>query len=180
MNEAVVVDTVRSPMGRGRPEGALAALHPVDLLAQTITALLSRNRIDPALVDDVVIGCVSQAGEQSGNVGRMAWLAAGLPEHVPAVTVERKCGSSQQAVHFGAAGIAAGEYDAVVVCGVESMSRVPMGANRLGADVDGPSVAARYTPGLVSQGVAAELVANRWKLSRTDLDEYSARSHAAA
>jgi len=180
MNEAVVVDTVRSPMGRGRPEGALAALHPVDLLAQTITALLSRNRIDPALVDDVVIGCVSQAGEQSGNVGRMAWLAAGLPEHVPAVTVERKCGSSQQAVHFGAAGIAAGEYDAVVVCGVESMSRVPMGANRLGADVHGPSVAARYTPGLVSQGVAAELVANRWKLSRTDLDEYSARSHAAA
>jgi len=180
MDEPVVVDAVRSPIGRGKPGGALAELHAVDLLAQTIAGLLARVGIDPALVDDVVTGCVSQAGEQSGNVGRMAWLAAGLPEQVPAVTVERKCGSSQQAVHFAAAGIAAGEYDVVVVAGVESMSRVPMGSNRLGADVYGPSVTARYEPGLVSQGVAAEIVAARWKLSREQLDDYAARSHRLA
>ncbi|MBP2366207.1 thiolase family protein [Pseudonocardia parietis] len=180
MDEPVLVDAVRSPMGKGRPGGALSGLHAVDLLAQTIAGLLERTGIDPARVDDVVTGCVSQAGEQSGNVGRMAWLAAGLPEQVPAVTVERKCGSSQQAIHFAAAGIASGEYDVVVVAGVESMSRVPMGCNRLGADVYGPSVTARYAPGLVSQGVSAELVAARWKISREQLDEYAARSHALA
>ncbi|MBW0100987.1 thiolase family protein [Pseudonocardia sp. KRD291] len=180
MDEAVVVDAVRSPMGKGKPGGALSGLHAVELLAQTISGLLARTGIDPARVDDVVTGCVSQAGEQSGNVGRMAWLAAGLPEHVPAVTVERKCGSSQQAVHFAAAGIMSGQYDVVVVAGVESMSRVPMGSNRLGADVYGPSVTARYAPGLVSQGVAAELVAARWKLSREQLDDYAARSHRLA
>jgi acetyl-CoA acyltransferase len=178
MEDAVLVDAVRSPMGKsGR---ALSSLHPVELLAQTISALLERTGVDPGRVDDVVTGCVSQAGEQSGNVGRMAWLAAGLPEHVPAVTVERKCGSSQQAVHFAAAGIATGEYDVVVVAGVESMSRVPMGANRLDADIHGPSVTARYSPGLVSQGVAAELVAARWKLTREQLDDYAARSHRLA
>ena len=180
MDEAVLVDAVRSPMGKGKPGGALSGLHAVELLAQTISGLLARTGIDPARVDDVVAGCVSQAGEQSGNVGRMAWLAAGLPEHVPAVTVERKCGSSQQAVHFAAAGIMSGEYDIVVVAGVESMSRVPMGSNRLDADVHGPSVTARYAPGLVSQGVAAELVAARWKLSREQLDDYAARSHRLA
>ena len=180
MDEAVVVDAVRSPMGKGRPGGALSGLHAVELLAQTISGLLARTGVDPARVDDVVTGCVSQAGEQSGNVGRMAWLAAGLPEHVPAVTVERKCGSSQQAVHFAAAGIMSGQYDVVVVAGVESMSRVPMGSSRLGADVHGPSVTARYAPGLVSQGVAAELVAARWKLSREQLDDYAARSHRLA
>jgi acetyl-CoA acyltransferase len=178
--EAVIVDAVRSPMGRGRPGGALSGVHPVDLLAQTISALLERTGVDPALVDDVVTGCVSQAGEQSGGVGRMAWLAAGFPEHVPAVTIERKCGSSQQAVHFAAQGIMAGAYDVVVVAGVESMSRVPMGSARLGADPHGPSVTARYAPGLVSQGVSAELVASRWKISREQLDEYAARSHARA
>ena len=177
---AVVVDAVRSPMGKGKPGGALSGLHPVDLLAQTIAALLARTGVDPGRVDDVVTGCVSQAGEQSGNVGRMAWLAAGFPEHVPAVTVERKCGSSQQAVHFAAQGIMAGAYDVVVVAGVESMSRVPMGAARLDADADGPCVARRYAPGLVSQGVSAELVAARWKLSRDQLDEYAARSHERA
>ena len=180
MDEAVVVDAVRSPMGKGRPGGALSGLHAVELLAQTISGLLARTGVDPARVDDVVTGCVSQAGEQSGNVGRMAWLAAGLPEHVPAVTVERKCGSSQQAVHFAAAGIMSGQYDVVVVAGVESMSRVPMGSSRLGADVYGPSVTTRYAPGLVSQGVAAELVAARWKLSREQLDDYAARSHRLA
>jgi len=180
VNGPVVIDAVRSPMGRGRPGGALSGVHAVDLLAQTIAALLERTGVDPGRVDDVVTGCVSQAGEQSGGVGRMAWLAAGLPEHVPAVTVERKCGSSQQAVHFAAQGIAAGAYDIVVVAGVESMSRVPMGSARLGADPYGPSVTARYAPGLVSQGVAAELVAARWKLSREQLDDYAARSHRRA
>jgi acetyl-CoA acyltransferase len=178
--QAVVVDAVRTPMGKGRPGGALSGLHPVDLLAQAILALFERTGADPGLVDDVITGCVSQAGEQSGGIGRMAWLAAGLPEHVPAVTVERKCGSSQQAIHFAAHGIAAGEYDLVVVAGVESMSRVPMGSARLGADPFGPSVTARYEPGLVSQGVAAELVAARWKLTRDQLDEYAARSHRLA
>ncbi len=180
MDEAVLVDAVRSPMGKGKPGGALSGLHAVELLAQTISGLLARTGVDPGRVDDVVTGCVSQAGEQSGNVGRMAWLAAGLPEHVPAVTVERKCGSSQQAVHFAAAGIMSGEYDVVVVAGVESMSRVPMGSNRLDADVYGPGVTERYAPGLVSQGVAAELVAARWKQSREQLDEYAVRSHRLA
>lgn len=180
MHDVVLLDAVRSPMGKGKPGGALAGLHAVELLAQTLSGLLARTGIDPGRVDDVVTGCVSQAGEQSGNVGRMAWLAAGLPDHVPAVTVERKCGSSQQAVHFAAGGIASGQYDVVVVTGVESMSRVPMGSNRLGADVHGPSVTARYAPGLVSQGVAAELVAARWKLGREQLDEYAARSHRLA
>ncbi|HEY2203369.1 MAG TPA: thiolase family protein [Pseudonocardia sp.] len=180
MDEAVVVDAVRTPMGKGKPGGALSEVHAVDLLAQTIARVLERAGVDPGRVDDVITGCVSQAGEQSGGVGRMAWLAAGLPEHVPSVTVERKCGSSQQAVHFAAQGIMAGEYDLVVVAGVESMSRVPMGSARLGADPYGPSVTARYAPGLVSQGVAAELVAARWKLAREQLDEYAARSHRLA
>ncbi|RTL67637.1 MAG: thiolase family protein [Pseudonocardiaceae bacterium] len=180
MDEPFLIDAVRSPMGKGKPGGALSGLHAVDLLAQTIAGLVARTGIDPGRVDDVVTGCVSQAGEQSGNVGRMAWLAAGFPEHVPAVTVERKCGSSQQAVHFAAQGIMAGAYDLVIVAGVESMSRVPMGAARLGADPYGPSVTQRYAPGLVSQGVSAELVAARWKLSREQLDDYAARSHARA
>ena len=128
MDEALVLDAVRRPIGRGKPGGALSGLHPVELLAQTIAALLDRTGVDPRLVEDVGTGCVSQVGEQYGNVGRMTWLGAGLPEHVAAVTVERKCGSSQQAVHFAAGGIASGQYDRVVVAGVESMSRVPMGA----------------------------------------------------
>ncbi|MGI5242251.1 thiolase family protein [Dactylosporangium sp. CA-139066] len=180
MDDVVIVDAVRTPMGRGKPGGALSGVHAVDLLAQTITGLLRRVDLDPAVVDDVIVGCVSQAGEQAGNVGRMAWLAAGLPEHVPAVTVERKCGSSQQSLHFAAQGVLAGAYDVVVVAGVESMSRIPMGAARLGMDTAGPSVTRRYEPGLVSQGVSAELVAARWKLGRDELDEYSVRSHRLA
>ncbi|MFG2658492.1 thiolase family protein [Streptomyces sp. NPDC048425] len=180
MNEAVVIDAVRSPMGRARPDGALAGLHPVELLSQVITALLERTGVDPALVDDVLVGCVTQSSEQSGNVGRMAWLAAGYPEHVPAVTVERKCGSSQQALQFAAQGVLAGGYDLVVVAGVESMSRVPIGSNRQGADIHGPSVVNRYAPGLIPQGVSAELIADRWKLSRYQLDEFAARSHRLA
>jgi acetyl-CoA acyltransferase len=180
MAEALIVDGVRSPMGKGKPGGALSGLHPAQLLGQVITALLERTGVDPGAVEDVIVGCVSQAGEQSGNIGRMAWLGAGLPEHVPAVTVERKCGSSQQALDFAAQGVLAGAYDLVVVAGVESMSRVPMGCSRIGMDPYGPGMLERYVPGPVSQGVAAELVAARWKLDREQLDEFSARSHALA
>ncbi len=177
---AVIVDAVRSPMARGKPTGALATVHPVDLLAQVIAALLDRNGVDPAAVEDVLVGCVGQAGEQSANVGRMAWLAAGFPPEVPAVTIERKCGSSQQAAEFAAQGIVAGANDLVVVAGVESMSRVPMGSPRMDKDPFGPSVTARYAPGLVPQGVSAELVAHRWGITREQMDAFAVRSHQRA
>lgn len=177
----MIVDALRSPSGRGKQGGALAEVHPVDLLSRTIQALLERSpAVDPGSVDDVIVGCVSQVGEQSATPGRLAWLGAGYPAHVPATTIDRKCGSSQQAVHFAAQGIRSGEYDIVVAGGVESMSRVVMGSARMGADPYGARVAERFAPGLVSQGVAAELVAARWKLSRAELDEYSARSHERA
>lgn len=180
MIDAVIVDAVRSPMAKGKAGGALSTLHPVELLAQTIKGLLDRIDVDPAEVDDVLTGCVSQVGEQAGNVGRMAWLAAGLPIHVPATTVERKCGSSQQAAHFAAQGIVAGAYDIAVVAGVESMSRIPMGASTIGMDPYGPSVTSRFAPGLIPQGVSAELIASRWKLSREQQDAYAVNSHARA
>jgi acetyl-CoA acyltransferase len=176
---AVIVDAVRSPMGRGKSTGALAGLHPADLLAQVLSALVDRSSLDPALVDDVLIGCVGGAGEQSATPGRQALLAAGWPTSVPSVTIERKCGSGQQAVEFAAAGIVAGLYDIAVAGGVESMSRVPMGSARMGADPFGAGVRERF-PVLVPQGVSAELVAQRFGLSRTQLDEYAARSHARA
>jgi acetyl-CoA acetyltransferase family protein len=186
MRDAVIIDAVRSPMAKGRPErdgkpgGAFATLHPVELLGQTLRALMDRNDIDPAEVDDVVMGCVSQVGEQAGPVGRWAWLAAGLPEHVPATTIDRRCGSSQQAADFAAMGVMVGAYDVVVAGGVESMSRVPMFSARMGKDPVGPSVARRYAPGLVPQGISAELIASRFGLDRRDLDVFSARSHQAA
>jgi acetyl-CoA acyltransferase len=186
MRSAVIVDAVRSPMGKGRPArdgrpgGAFSALHPVELLAQVLRQLMDRNAIDPAEVEDVMIGCVSQVGEQAGPIGRWAWLAAGLPEHVPATTIDRRCGSSQQAADFAAMGIMAGAYDVVVAGGVESMSRVPMFTARLGQDPYGPSVAERYAPGLVPQGISAELIGARWGLSRQALDAFSARSHQVA
>lgn len=177
----MIVDAVRTPSGRGKAGGALADVHPVDLLAQTIETLLGRSpALDPGTVDDVIVGCVSQVGEQSATPGRMAWLGAGFPAHVPATTIDRKCGSSQQAIHFAAQAIASGQAEVVVAGGVESMSRVVMGSARMGADPYGARVAERYAPGLVSQGVAAELVAARWKLSRGELDEYSVRSHELA
>ena len=177
----MIVDAVRTPSGRGKAGGALADLHPVDLLAQTLRQLLERSpAVDPGAVDDVIMGCVSQVGEQSATPGRMAWLGAGFPAHVPATTIDRKCGSSQQAVHFAAQGIRSGEYASVVAGGVESMSRGVMGAARMDADPYGADVTERYAPGLVSQGVAAELVAAQWKFPRTQLDEYSARSHELA
>jgi len=180
MQQAVIVDAIRSPMGRSKPGSAFTELHATELLAQVLKGLVERNRLDPGLVDDVITGCVTQAGEQSAGPGRVAWLAAGFPDHVPATTIDRKCGSSQQAVHFAAQGIMAGAYDIVIACGIESMSRVPMGSARIGQNPYGPSMEARYAPGLVSQGVAAELVAAKYELSRLDMDSYSARSHELA
>ncbi|MEO6321568.1 MAG: thiolase family protein [Polaromonas sp.] len=180
MNHAVIVDAIRSPMGRAKPDAAFAGLHPADLLAQILTGLVERNGIDPGMVDDVITGCVSQVGEQSATPGRVAWLAAGFPEHVPSTTIDRKCGSSQQAVHFAAQGIMAGAYDIVIACGVESMSRVPMGSARMNQNPYSPNFEARYAPGLVAQGVAADLVAAQWSMTRQDLDEYSAQSHNRA
>ena len=187
MRDAVLVDAIRSPMAKGKaprdgkPGGALSGVHPVELLGQTVKALLDRNpALDPGDVEDFIVGCVSQVAEQAGCPGRWAWLAAGLPEHVPSTTVDRRCGSSQQAADFGAQGVIAGAYDVVVAGGVESMSRVPMGSARMGADVYGPSATERYAPGLVPQGISAELVAARWKLDRETLDEFSARSHQRA
>ncbi len=179
MRSAVVVDAVRSATGRGKMGGALSSLHAVDLLAQVFSGLMARNDVDPGLVEDVMVGCVSQAGDQAGTPGRWAWLAAGLPEHVPAVTIDRRCGSSQQSLHFAAQGIIAGAYDVVVAGGIESMSRVPMGTARLGADPFGPTAQARYG-GLVSQGISAELVAAKWGLDREAQDTYAERSQRLA
>jgi acetyl-CoA acetyltransferase family protein len=180
LEDAVIIDAVRSPMARGKAGGALSRIHPVDLLAQVLTALIDRTGIDPGMVDDVIVGCAGQAGEQSGTPGRMAWLAAGFPAHVPSTTIDRKCGSSQQAADFGAQGVMAGAYDLVIVAGLESMSRVPMGSARMDKDPFGDGVRNRYAPGLVPQGISAELVAQRWGLSREELDAYSVRSHQRA
>ena len=176
---AVLIDAVRTPIGRGKAGGALSGVHPVDLEAVVLEALVERTGIDPARIDDVIGGAVSQVGEQSINITRNAALAAGYPELVPATTVDRQCGSSQQAITFAAQGVAAGGYDVVVGAGVESMSRVPMGS-AVTADPFGVKVAARYPDGLIPQGIAAERIAARWGISRSDLDEYSLRSHELA
>jgi acetyl-CoA acyltransferase len=178
--DAVIVDAVRTPVGKRN--GGLSGVHPVDLSALVLQALAVRTDLDPALVDDVVWGCVSQTGEQAVNVGRNAALAAGWPEDVVGVTIDRQCGSSQQAAHFAAAGVIAGQYDVVVAGGVESMSRVPMLCTvTQGPGVPfGPMMLERYDNGLVPQGVSAEIIAERWGLSRTALDEIAVRSHACA
>ncbi|MFJ4273372.1 thiolase family protein [Streptomyces coelicoflavus] len=181
MRDAVVVEAVRTPMGRGKPNGALAHVHPVELLAHTLRALVERSRVDPALIDDVIGGTVDQVGEQAMNTTRYALLSAGFPESVPATTVDRQCGSSQQAVHFAAQGVMAGAYDLVVACGVESMSRVPMWSNvPPGTDPFGPGVAARYPEGLVPQGIGAELIAAKWSLTRERMDAFAVASHRKA
>ncbi|KJS62162.1 thiolase family protein [Streptomyces rubellomurinus] len=181
MRDAVIVEAVRTPVGKGKPGGALSSVHPVELLGRALRALVDRSRIDPVLVDDVIGGCVDQVAEQAMNTTRYAWLAAGLPESVPATTVDRQCGSSQQAVHFAAQGVMAGAYDLVVACGVESMSRVPMWSNvPPGADPFGAQIAARYPGGLVPQGVSAELIAAKWSISREAMDEFATGSHAKA
>ncbi len=178
--DAVVVDAVRTPVGRRN--GALAGVHPVDLSAHVLDALVARTGLDPALVDDVVWGCVSQTGEQAVNVGRNAALAAGWPEDVVGVTLDRQCGSSQQAVHFAAAGVIAGQYDVAVAGGVESMTRVPMlcTVTQGPGEPFGPRMLARYGGALVPQGVSAEIIADTWGLSRARLDEIAVRSHANA
>jgi acetyl-CoA acyltransferase len=180
MKNPVLVDAIRSPMGRGKPGGALSTVHPTDLLAALLRALVARNDLDPGSVDDVIVGCVSQVGEQSGSPGRIAWLGAGLPAHVPSTTVDRRCGSSQQAVHFAAQGIAAGAYDIVIAGGVESMSRVPMFTARIGQDPWGAQLYARYDKGLIPQGIAAERIAAKWSISREEMDAFSAESHRRA
>jgi acetyl-CoA acyltransferase len=179
MRNAVIVDVVRTPSGKGKPGGALSGIHPADLLADVLRALLERNDLDPATIDDVIAGCVSQSGEQAANIARTAALTAGLPESVPATTIDRQCGSSQQAAHFAAQGVLANAYDVVIACGVESMSRVPMFSNTQGQDPYAP-LAGRYPDGLVPQGISAELIAARWKLSRDELDAYAAQSHQRA
>lgn len=179
-NEAVIVDVIRTPVGRGKPGGMLSEVHPVDLAAGVLQQILQRNGLDSTQIEDVLWGCVSQIGEQSMNIARQAVLAAGFDEGVPGTTIDRQCGSSQQAVHAAAQGIAAGAYDIVIAGGVESMSRVPLGSSLAGASSMSPRMRARYPEGLVNQGVSAELIAQRWNLSRDDLDAYAARSHARA
>ncbi|MGW4339619.1 thiolase family protein [Rhodococcus koreensis] len=180
MRDAVIVEAVRTPVGRRN--GALKDIHPVDLSAVVLTALAERTGLDVAAVDDVVWGCVGQVGEQSANIARSAVLAAGWPEHVPGTTVDRQCGSSQQAIHFAAASVIAGHADVVVAGGVESMSRVPMGsARKAGPGVPfGPAVSRRYDNVDFNQGTGAEILAKRFDLSRTRLDEYSLESHRRA
>lgn len=181
MRTAVIVDAVRTPSGRGKPGGALSGIHPVDLAAHVLRATLERNGLDSRQIDDVLLGCVSQVGEQTMNIARQAVLAAGFDERVPATTIDRQCGSSQQAAHFAAQGVMAGQHDIVIAGGVESMSRVPLG---IAASVAGspfsPRLHERYPEGLVNQGASAELIAERWGLSRDDLDAYAAQSHARA
>ncbi|MCV7382470.1 thiolase family protein [Mycolicibacter longobardus] len=178
MAEAVIVEAVRSPIGKRN--GGLSGVHPAELSAQVLNGLVNRAGVDPALVDDVIWGCVMQAGEQALDIGRTALLSAGWPETVPGVTVDRQCGSSQQSVHFAAAGVVAGHYDVVVAGGVESMSRTPMGSSLANGGRPYPdSFKERYsqTP---NQGVGAEMMASRWGLTRTALDEFALASHEKA
>lgn len=183
MNNAVIVDAVRTPLGKRN--GRLKDWHPVDLAAETLKALQQRTGIDPGIVDDVIMGCVMQVGEQAVNIGRNAVLAAGWPEHIPGTTIDRQCGSSQQSAHFAAQGVMAGAYDVVVAAGVEVMTRVPMGASMADGKFGfpfGPAVGVRYAAegGLVPQGISAELIADKWGLTRDDLDAFGVRSQARA
>ena len=176
---AVIVDAIRTPAGKGKPGGALSGRHPVDLAAFALASLLSRSGLDSTQIDDVLLGCVSQIGDQSMNIARQAVLAAGFDDRVPATTIDRQCGSSQQAAHFAAQGVIAGSYDIVIAGGVESMSRVPLGSSRQGGS-PAPGLRRRYPEGLVNQGVSAELIAQKWGLTREDLDAFSAESHRRA
>ena len=178
--EAVIVGAVRTAIGRRN--GRLKDWHPVDLMAEVLSALVQRTGVDAGLVEDVIIGCVSQVGEQSLNVGRNAALAAGFPETVPGTTVDRQCGSSQQAIHFAAQGVISGAYDVAIAGGVEMMTRVPMGSSYQqgpGAPF-GSRMLQRYDNGLVHQGISADLIAQKWELSRSQLDEFSLESHRRA
>jgi acetyl-CoA acyltransferase len=178
MSEAVIVEAVRSPIGKRN--GSLSGIHPVDLLATVLQSLVERSGVDPGHIEDNITGCVSQVGEQSINIGRNAWLAAGFPETIPATTVDRQCGSSQQAVHFAAQGVIAGAYDLVVASGIENMSRVPMGSSTAGQNPFGTLMPTRYEGKLVPQGISADLIATKWDLTREQADDFAARSHARA
>ncbi|MFL6024174.1 MAG: thiolase family protein [Marmoricola sp.] len=178
MRDAVIVEAVRTPIGRRN--GALSEVHPVDLAADVLSALIARTGIEPTAIEDVIFGCVTQIGDQSTNVARLAVLAAGLPETIPGVTLDRACGSSQQALSFAAASVMAGHYDVVVAGGVESMSRVPLGSARTIGVPFGPRVCARYQRDAFSQGEGAETIARKWGLSRQQLDEFALESHERA
>ncbi len=178
MREAVIVEAVRTPIGKRG--GALSDVHPVDLSAHVLNQLLERTGVVPESVDDVIWGCVTQLGDQSGNVGRFAVLAAGWPEHIPGVTVNRACGSSQQAVEFAAMGVMSGRYDLVIAGGVESMSRVPIGATRAVGFPYGPGMSSRYDGATFEQGVGAEMMARQWSLMREELDVFALESHRKA
>jgi acetyl-CoA acyltransferase len=176
--DAVIVEAVRTPVGKRN--GRLAGVHPVDLSAHVLRELRRRSGIDPATVDDVIWGCGAQVGDQSFNVARNAVLAASWPDSVPGTTIDRQCGSSQQSVHFAAAGLVAGQYEVVVAGGVESMSRVPMGKSLVDGDPFGPTLMERYRQVAPNQGIGAEMITERWGFSREDLDEFSLESHARA
>ncbi|HEX4094341.1 MAG TPA: thiolase family protein [Trebonia sp.] len=178
MGDAVIVEAVRS--AHGKRNGTLAAVHPVDLMADVLNALVARTGLDPRLVDDVAIGCVTQLGDQSSNIGRFAVLAAGWPAEIPGVTINRACGSSQQALDYAAYAVMAGQAEIVIAGGVETMSRVPLGAAREMGMPYGPRVLARYDDFSFNQGLSAEMIAERWGLSRLQLDEFSAGSHQKA
>jgi acetyl-CoA acyltransferase len=180
MPTAVIVDAIRTPSGKGKPGGRLSGFHSVDLLGQVLRALVDRNGLDPALIDDVIAGCLAQVGQQAVNIARNASLAAGFPESVPGTTVDRQCGSSQQAAAFAAQGVIAGAYDIVIACGVELMSKYPINYATLGEDPFGPMIGERYPEGLVGQGISAELIAARWNLDRATLDAFAERSHRLA
>jgi acetyl-CoA acyltransferase len=178
MATAVIVDAVRTPLGRRN--GKLKDTHPVDLAAHVLKALVERNDLDPALVEDVIMGCVMQVGDQGINIARNAALAAGFPESTTGTSVDRQCGSSQQAAHFAAQGVIAGAYDVVIAAGVENMTRVPMGASVIpGSFPFGPLMTQRY-PGLVPQGISAEMIAEKWNISREENDAFSVQSHLRA
>ena len=177
MRDAVIVEAVRTPVGKRN--GGLSGVHPANLSAHVLQALAERSGIDPAIVDDVIWGCVSQAQEQAACIARTAVLAAGWPDSVPGFTIDRQCGSSQQSVHSAAAGLIAGQYDVVVAGGVESMSRVPMGASTAGHDPYGDRFLARFG-GVPNQGMGAEMIAEQWGFSRQQLDEFSVASHEKA
>src|SRR6266536_6148524 len=178
IREAVIVEAIRTPIGKRN--GSLKDFHPVDMLAEVLKEVVSRAGVDPGQIEDNITGCVSQVGEQSLNVARNGWLAAGFPETIPSTTVDRQCGSSQQSIHFAAQGVIAGAYDLVVASGVENMTRVPMGSSVMGQNPFGANLFARYDGKLVPQGISAELIATKWDLSREQLDDFSARSHARA
>jgi acetyl-CoA acyltransferase len=177
VREAVIVEAVRSPIGKRN--GSLKDTHPVDLLADVLRELIVRSGVDAEQVEDNITGCVSQAGEQTFNIGRNAWLAAGLPEEVPATTIDRQCGSSQQSIHFAAQGVMAGAYDLVVASGVENMTRVPMFSSTMGQNPFGTQLLARYEGKLVPQGISADLIATRWDITREESDDFAFRSRMA-